>query len=310
MPNQQTDMSAIVFVTLATIALAFKGVFAKFAYLAGMSVDAVLLMRFGIAAPLFWVGVYFLARKSAPLTRAQWKACSFAGLMFFFATYCDFTAVAKVGVSVSRLILFTFPMMVMLINAVLMRKPPSLHQWCVFFATYFGIAMVMLPDGLASLQGFDWAGASWALGSAFTYAVYLISSQEIMKSLGSVRFTAASGTVTLGIMLLVIPLTAGAEGVSFPTDGILWGVIIATACTVLPFFMLFEGIKRCGATQASLITLSGPIITVLAAWAILGETLNPMQIVGALVTIVAVASLKSAWLVDKLQKVFTKPKAA
>ncbi|SCA57164.1 conserved membrane hypothetical protein [Candidatus Terasakiella magnetica] len=310
MPNQHADMSAILFVFISTIALAFKGVFAKFAYMADMSVDALLLLRFGIAAPLFWVGVYFMARKSAPLTASQWKTCSFAGLMFFFATYCDFTAISKIGVSVSRLILFTFPMMVMLINALLMKKPPTPHQWFVFFTTYFGIALVMAPNGMASLDGFDWVGASWALGSAFTYAVYLVTSQEIMKSLGSVRFTAASGSITLLIMLAVIPISASSEDLSFPIDGVFWATIIATACTVLPFFMLFEGIKRCGATQASLITLAGPIITVIAAWLILDETLSSLQMVGAAITIMGVASLKSTWVIDMVRKIINRPKVA
>ncbi|MDV7340731.1 DMT family transporter [Terasakiella sp. A23] len=309
MSDQHTsDPTAIIFVFLATVALAFKGVFAKFAYLADMSVDALLLLRFGIAAPLFWVGVYVLARKSASLSWAQWKACSFAGLMFFFATYCDFTAISKIGVSVSRLILFTFPMIVMLINAVLSKRMPSLHQWIVFAVTYFGILLVMAPTGMDALDGFDWNGAAWALGSAVTYAVYLVSSQEIMKSIGSVRFTAASGTITLAVMLAVIPISAASGSLIFPTDGVFWGALIAIFCTVLPFFMLFEGIKRCGATQASLITLSGPILTVIAAWLILDETLSSIQIVGAVITIAGVSSLKAAWLVNSIRKIFSREK--
>ncbi|WP_417819315.1 DMT family transporter [Terasakiella sp.] len=309
MPNQQTEPVAIFFVFMATIALSFKGVFAKFAYMAGISVDSLLLLRFAIATPLFWLGVYMLARRSAPLSWAQWKACSFAGLMFFFATYCDFTAIEKIGVSVSRLILFTFPMLVMLINAFLNKKAPSPHQWFVFATTYSGIALVMAPNGLAGFDNFDWVGAGWAMGSAFTYALYLIASQQIMKTLGSVRFTAASGTITLGIMLVVIPLSTDLDNLTFPLEGVLWGSVIATLCTVLPFFMLFEGIKRCGATQASLITLTGPILTVIAAWLILGETLNGVQIIGAAITIAGVASLKGSWAIEYVRKLFIRPKA-
>ncbi len=309
MPNQPAEPMAVFFVFMATIALAFKGVFAKFAYLADMSVDALLLLRFGIAAPLFWVGVYFLARKTAPLSWAQWKACSFAGLMFFFATYCDFTAISQIGVSVSRLILFTFPMMVMLINAVLHRQAPSLHQWIIFATTYFGIALVMAPEGMATFDHFDWVGAGWAFGSAFTYALYLIASQQIMKTLGSVRFTAASGTVTFAIMIAVIPLSAGQGDLTFPSDGVFWAAMIAIFCTAIPFFMLFEGIKRCGATQASMITLAGPVLTVIAAWLILDETLNAIQVLGAVITISGVASLKSSWLIELVKKILPKPKA-
>lgn len=304
MNDQQTDPTAITFVFIATVALAFKGVFAKFAYMADMGVDAVLLLRFGIAAPLFWLGVLMFARKTAPLTWQQWKACSFAGVMFFMATYCDFTAISEIGVSVSRLILFTFPMIVMLINAVMSRRAPSVHQWIVFVTTYSGILLVMAPNGLSGFDNFNWMGAAWAMGSAVTYSIYLVTSQELMKSIGSVRFTAASGSITLVIMLAVIPVSATSGSITFPADGVFWGAMIAVFCTVIPFFMLFEGIKRCGATQASLISLSGPILTMIAAWLILDETLSTVQIIGAVITILGVSSLKATWALDGLKRLF------
>lgn len=304
MTDQSNDPTAITFVSIATVALAFKGVFAKFAYMSDMGVDAVLLLRFGVAVPLFWLGVVVLARKTAPLSWAQWKACTFAGVMFFLATYCDFTSISKIGVSVSRLILFTFPMIVMLINAVMSRRAPTLHQWAVFVTTYAGILLVMAPDGLQGFEHFDWIGAAWAMGSAVTYAIYLITSQEIMKSIGSVRFTAASGSVTLVIMLAVIPVSAASGSITFPLEGVFWGGMIAVFCTVIPFFLLFEGIKRCGATQASLISLTGPILTMIAAWLILDETLSTVQIIGAVITIVGVSSLKATWAFDALKRLF------
>lgn len=303
MPHPSNESIAFVYVFIATGALAFKGVFAKFAYLADMSVDALLLVRFGIAAPLFWLGVVCLARRTAAITWPQWKACGFAGVMFFLATYCDFTALSKIPVSVSRLILFTFPVLVMLINAVLLRQPPGVRQWVVFAVTYLGIGLVVAPGGLAVVGDVDWIGGLWAVGSAFTYAVYLVASQEIMKRSGSVRFTAATGTVTLAAMLATVSLKAGSGVLTFPAKGVLWGAVIAVGCTVIPFFMLFEGIKRCGATQASLIALSGPIVTVLAAWLILGETLTTVQIAGAAITLLGVGSLKTHGLMDKLIKI-------
>lgn len=304
MPTHTTENQAILFVFLATVALAFKGVFAKFAYMAGMNVDALLLLRFGIAAPLFWVGVRLLAKKSAPLSWVQWRVCIFAGTMFFFATYCDFTAIALLGVSVSRLILFTFPVIVMAINSLLMRKSPSIQQFSMFVITYFGIALVMAPKGLESLDTFDWVGGAWAMGSAVTYAIYLVTSQEIMKVIGSVRFTAASGSVTLGWMLIAIPFSGGYEGLAFPVDGIIWASAIAIFCTAIPFFLLFEGIRRCGATQASLITLTGPVMTIVLAWIVLGETLNTVQLMGGAITMLGVASLKSGWLITAVTKLF------
>jgi len=74
--------------------------------------------------------------------------------------------------------------------------------------------------------------------------------------------------------------------------------------------MLFEGIKRCGATQASMITLAGPVLTVIAAWLILDETLSSVQTLGASITIMGVASLKSRWVIDFFAKAIKKRRLA
>ena len=76
----------------------------------------------------------------------------------------------------------------------------------------------------------------------------------------------------------MVGITPGFPALTYPSVGVFWGVVNAIACTVIPFFLLFEGIRRAGAVRASLLTLSGPVVTAVAAWAILGETLSPIQI--------------------------------
>mgnify|MGYP003631540748 FL=1 len=54
--------SALTLVLLSTAAFAMKGLLAKFVYATGMTVDGLLLLRFMIAMPFFWVGVYFFGK--------------------------------------------------------------------------------------------------------------------------------------------------------------------------------------------------------------------------------------------------------
>ena len=290
MPSDRIDTASL-FVFVATVALAFKGVLARFAYEAGLSVDAVLLIRFGVAAPLFWLGVRLFAGERRPVTGRQWMQCGGAGLLFFVATYADFTAGALIGASLSRLVLFTFPVFVVLFNALLHHQPPSFRQLLIFTVTYAGLALAVAPEGVGGLQREQVAGVAWAFLSALTYALYLIASQPVMKAVGSARFTAASGSATLVIMLLFLLLAGRGEALQFTLPGFGWATLIAVACTVLPFFLLFEGIRRCGASRASLIALSGPAITVVAAWLLLGEVLVPLQIGGLLLVMAGIVLL-------------------
>lgn len=287
----ETD-SAVLIVFLATVALAFKGVFAKLAYWSGMGVDALLLVRFGVAAPLFWIGARMMSGRFPTMDKKTWLACFGCGVLFFAATYCDFTAVSRINVGLSRLILFTFPAIVVAMNCVIERKLPSLNQVLCFVIAYSGLVLTMAPKGFGDLSADQITGIAWAFGSAITYGSYLLASQSLMRKIGSNHFTALSGISTLFVMLLVLPFSADASDFAFSATGLGWSVLIAIGCTVVPFFLLFAGIKRCGAANASLMTLSGPVITLVAAGAILGETFQPIQFIGIALTLGGVGWLE------------------
>ena len=71
-----------------------------------------------------------------------------------------------------------------------------------------------------------------------------------------------------------------------------WLTLLVVACTVLPFLLLARGIERAGAGPASLLTLVGPPLTVVAAYFLLGERLVPVQIGGALLVLASISFLK------------------
>lgn len=288
---ERPDHFATAAVLGATVAFAFKGVVAKLAYATGMGVPAFLVLRFAVAVPLFWLGARILVRGGLGLTRRQWVLSSLTGLAFFLAAYTDLTAISLIDAGTSRLVLFTFPVIVIFLNSAIERRRPRLRDVLTFAVTYVGVAMAALPHGLHALTPTQMQGFLWALASAVTYAIYLTASQKIMKEIGSARFTAASNSITLLAMVALVGVTPGFDALTFPEVGIFWGVVNAIACTVIPFFLLFEGIRRCGAVRASLLTLSGPVVTAVAAWAILGETLGPIQVAGFAITIASVATL-------------------
>jgi len=283
---------AILFVVIATIALSFKGILAKFVYAAETNVDFLLLVRFAVAAPLFWLGVRLIHGHVRGITGRQWIACSGAGGLFFIATYFDFSALALIDAGLSRLILFTFPVFVVLLSSMLERRWPTGQHLIAFTVTYFGLMMVVTLQGWGQLSGSQLLGIGYAFGASISYALYLVSSQMIMKTLSSSRFTAASGTTTFVLMLGFIGLTDRWDGLIYSPEGLGWSLLIGIACTVIPFFLLYEAIKRCGASRASLIALTGPAITMVFAWLWLDETLSSAQVIGMVVTTAGIAILE------------------
>ena len=66
---------------------------------------------------------------------------------------------------------------------------------------------------------------------------------------------------------------------------------IALISTVLAFVTFFAGLKRIGPTTASTISTFEPIVAVVLAAIVLGETISPLQAVGGLFILAAVIIL-------------------
>ena len=302
MPNDRPPPGGALFVLVATALFACKGVVARLALAEGLSVFAIIALRVTMATPVYLVVAWLILRRGpSPLPtvegggasprRAALEALA-AGAFFLFAAGCDFAAIARIGAGPSRVILFSFPGIVMLMEAVRDRQLPRAPQALTFAVAWGGLTLVAAPEGLAALEGRDLSGALYALGGAASYATFLVASQRAMRTLGSVRFTALANVGTFLALLVVAPLWGTAEDAALPTAGVLWIVLMVVACTVLPFFLLAEGVERAGAGPASLLTLVGPPMTVVLAFFILGERLNARQIVGATLVVVAIATLK------------------
>jgi len=67
--------------------------------------------------------------------------------------------------------------------------------------------------------------------------------------------------------------------------------VIAAVATVIPMAALFAGIERVGAPTASIVSTFEPVVTVVLAGLVLGETLSLVEATGAACVIAAVRLL-------------------
>lgn len=288
--------AAIGLVAVATLALSFKGIFAKLAFAAGLGPMALLAWRYALALPLFWLAARALLRAPVfQMTRAQGKAACIGGALMACATGLDFYALSQLDVGLSRIVLFTFPAFVLLFQALESRERPKPRQMLAFAVTWTGLIVVLGPAKPESLNA---VGLAAALGAAITYALYLRHSTKVIQELGTARYTAISGAAITGLVLLAFPVASTPAALFDATSaGYLWAGCIVVFSTVIPFLMLLEGMRHIGAERGALIALGGPAVTVLAAWVILGETMNPLQLSGLVIVSAGIAILQG---VDKV----------
>jgi drug/metabolite transporter (DMT)-like permease len=92
----------------------------------------------------------------------------------------------------------------------------------------------------------------------------------------------------------VVPLTAGSAllGELRPGEvtiaGWGWLLCIAAVSTVAAISLFFAGLKRVGATTASILATVEPVVTVVLAFLVFGEVLGALQIAGGALVVGAV----------------------
>lgn len=286
--------TGVAFVLAATVLFAFKGVIARVALETGITVVALVSLRVLLATPLY-LGIGVAVARKTPRPPVPWRVrleAMAVGAFFLAAAACDFSAIDRIGAGPSRVILFSFPGVVLVIEAIRLRAWPRRLEVFTFGLAWLGLVGVAAPEGLGALHGRDLSGVLFALGGSVTYAMFLTASQRSMKVMGSVAFTAYSNVGTAVALLVALPFVLGPEDLDWNARGLAWLTLLVVACTVLPFLLLARGIERAGAGPASLLTLVGPPLTVVAAYFFLGERLVPVQIAGALLVLASISFLK------------------
>jgi len=264
-------------------------IFAKQAYRSGLGVTSLLAARFVVAAVVFWLVVARRPASRPPrrlvLACLAMGAAGYAAQAGFF-----FTALTHIDASLTSLLLYTYPALVFGAAVALRREHFTHWKAGALAVASGGAALVLLGGGTGGLEA---TGVLLALGAAVTYTAYILVADGIVARLdpflmGALVTTGAAATF----------LVAGAAGDSLDlgaggSAGLLWIAAIALASTVLPVVTFMLGLRRVGASTASIVSTVEPVVTVALAVALFGEALGPLQLMGGALVLVAVVALQS-----------------
>jgi drug/metabolite transporter (DMT)-like permease len=126
--------------------------------------------------------------------------------------------------------------------------------------SYSGVLLVFGHE--VSLAGDNVVlGATLVFFSAFTYAIYLSYSGQLVQRLGSLRLAGLASTVACIFCILQFILLMPLSALNVAPEVIGLSMLNATACTVLPVLMVMMAIERIGPGLTSQVGMIGPIST-------------------------------------------------
>jgi drug/metabolite transporter (DMT)-like permease len=287
-------MGGVLIALLGAICFSTKAIFVKLAYRDTL-VDAIslLALRMVFSLPFFVVSAYASSSKetNVKFTPRQWVSVAIIGCLgYYISSLLDFLGLQYVTAGIERLILFIYPTLVMLMSSVIFKERIKPIQWVALVITYIGLLIAFFGEvDFQSAQS-----SNFILGSvlificAFTYAAYIVGSGRLIPLVGAAKFNSyAMSFASIGVLLHFF-INSDVSLWNFPSLVYVYSFLMAILSTVVPSYMVTEGIKRIGSDNAAIVGSIGPVSTLVLAYFFLQEGISLFQIVGTVMILFGV----------------------
>ncbi|WP_236180664.1 DMT family transporter [Pseudomonas mosselii] len=298
-PLHRALANGSLYAVLAALGFSFKAIFVKLAYAAG-PVDAIslLALRMALSLPLFaWLVWASRGQGGAPLSAGDGLRVALLGLFgYYLASLFDFYGLQFISAGLERLILFTYPTLVLVIQAVVQRERPTLRTLAAMGLCYLGLGIAFVHDIASAGTGNQvLVGSLWVFASAVTYALYYSGTGMMLKRMNSMRLAGLCGSASSLMVLAHYLLVADvAPLLQLPSAVWLNAALMALFSTVLPIYWVALAIQRMGPTHTAAVGNLGPVLTMLASWLILSEAVSLYQVAGLVLVLFGVSRLRPA----------------
>jgi drug/metabolite transporter (DMT)-like permease len=275
-------LTGIILVVISAAAFGTLAILGRYAYADGMDALTIMALRFSLAALVLLV---LLAARRAPLPRGRnlLLLIGMGAIGYVGQAWCYLTALKYASPGLVALLLYLYPVFVAILSAIFLHEPITRRKALILGLALVGLALTVGP------AGGQWLGVLLAISAAVIYSVYILVGTGVMRRVSAIRSSAVI-FVSAGAMSCLLMMVNGPHP---PATASGWAVIgaMVVIATVVPVVTFLAGLARIGPTNAAMISTLEPVVTVALAALLLGETLQPVTLVGGGLILVAVLLL-------------------
>lgn len=287
-------LSGILICLLGAVCFSTKAIFVKLAY-RETNVDSVslLALRMIFSLPFFILYAAISSGRSTNVrfTGKQWVSVALIGCLgYYISSLLDFIGLQYVSAGMERLILFIYPTLVLLMSSIFFRQRIRPIQWLALIITYGGLVVAFA--GEVDIR--ETADPQFVFGSlmifacAFTFALYIVGSGRLIPIIGAAKFNSYAMTFAcLGVLLHFFVVSDNSLW-EFSQQVYVYSLLMAIVSTVIPSYLISEGIKRVGSENAAIVGSVGPVSTIIQAFYFLGEPIVLFQVAGTVLIVFGV----------------------
>jgi drug/metabolite transporter (DMT)-like permease len=290
-------LSIAAFATLLLIALVMGAnhVAARLAFNHGVDVATAVAVRSTVTALVVGLLLVWQRPASLALTARHRRALPAIAALIGVQSLCLYSAVARLPVALALLAFNTYPLWAALWARVVYHHRPAPRLLRAMPVMLIGLALALDVLGASSALGAagHWgqigAGVAFALAAGATFGLAMVLTQHEAADLdGRLR----TFTTMAGVGVLAAAGMAWMGGPHLPTAAAgWWGLGLLTALYGTGFTIMFTVLPRLGVVANSAIMNIEPIFALVLAWALLGQAIAPLQVLGGVIVVATVVWL-------------------
>ncbi len=258
--------------------------FSKLFYDAGGDAYTLLFLRFAITGPA--LALLALARRDALPDRRLALVAASLGVFQFGVAYALFEGYARAPIALVTLLYFAYPIITAVGAALLFGEELGPRRAAILAVALAGVALTIgVPDSAT------WVGIVLGLVAGLCVACLILSSRHLLTTyplsplvLGALMFTSPAIGLTLAV-----PVRAPDFSLSGEAWG--WALCAVFVAAVIPIGLFYTGVQRTEAGVVGLLSSAEPLVSVLLAYAVLGESLTALQLAGGALIVASVLAL-------------------
>ncbi|HEX7006199.1 MAG TPA: DMT family transporter [Alphaproteobacteria bacterium] len=272
-------------VVLAAGGFAIQTTLARLAYEHGANVITLLAVRGVVAVVVLYV-VFRLMGRSLALPRRLRLIATGVGLITAVQAIGVLGAVDFIPVSLTVLIFYTYPVLVTLAARFTEGARLTPLKIGASVAAFVGIALAVN----VSFETLDPRGIALAVAAALALGSTTLIGARVLRDGDSLAIVWQFIVTSTIIFCLLVPVLGG---VALPTGTVGWAAFIGSAFGfVFGAVLFYSMLARIGAQRVAMFMNSEPVLTVVLAVIILGETLTPVQFLGGLLVVGAIVLVR------------------
>jgi drug/metabolite transporter (DMT)-like permease len=303
-PHEQRPALGYAMVAIAATLFAVNGTVSKVILSSGISAERLTEVRCAGAV----LGLVLLTLATRPsslrIQRADLPlllALGVGGLALVQWSY--FFAIHRLEIGIALLIQFVGPILVALWARFVYHEPVRQRIWAALGLALAGLTLIVQLWHGGRLSGAGIAAAGFA---AVTYAAYILLAERGVRRRDPISLSAWGFLFATLFWSILAPwwnFPAGRVDDSVSLLGnlasdhlpvwslMLWMVVLGT---IVPFVLVVGALRHISATRAGITGMLEPVVAILVAWAWLGESLEPVQLAGAALTLGGIVLAQTA----------------